>query len=174
MTQPSNEQKPKPSEGGNSVRFLFTILGLAFAALIVATWHTINVAMAGHEPVIDKNYYEKGMDYEKEIAKSKQLQIEGYRFESILLQAGSNLTKAKQEVQVKLIQKDAPVNDAKLFLTRERTATNKYTEKTELIFDKDGVYKANLEFPFDESWQVTLTADLKGRKFEKTYMVLVK
>lgn len=174
MTQPSNEQKPKSSEGGNSVRFLFTILGLAFAALIVATWHTINLAMAGHEPIIDKNYYEKGLDYEKEIAKSKQLQIEGYRFESIFSQTGANLTKAAQEVQVKLIQKDVPVNDAKLFLTRERTATSKYTERIELILEKDGIYKANLGFPFDGSWQVTLTADLKGRKFEKTYMVLVK
>lgn len=172
MTQPSNEQKP--NEGGNSVKFLFTILGLAFAALIVATWHTINLAMAGHEPVIDKNYYEKGLDYEKEIAKSKQLQIEGYRFESIFSQEGMNLTKSAQEVQVKLFLKDAAVNDAKLFLTRERTATSKYTEKKELIFDKDGIYKANLEFPFDGSWQVTLTADLNGRKFEKAYMVLVK
>lgn len=173
MIQALNEKNPKQSQG-NSVKFLFILLGLAFAALIGATWHTVNIAMAGHEPVIDKFYYEKGMNYEKEIAKSKQMQIEGYRFESTVIEKEQNLKKGNNEVQVKFLLKDTPVNTAKLFVTRERTATSKFTEKKELGFDKDGVYKANIDFPDDGKWLVTLTATVDGRSLEKAFMVTVK
>jgi hypothetical protein len=171
MIQASNEQKVTK---GNSVRFLLTVLGLAFLALIGATWYTVRIALAGHEPVIDKFYYEKGLNYEKEIAKKKQLQVEGYRFESIFDEKKSILKKGLNEIQVGFFLKDTPVNGVELFITRERTATSKLTEKKEITFDKNGIYKANLDFPFDGQWQITLTANLGERAFEKTYLVFVK
>ncbi|MBP9889903.1 MAG: FixH family protein, partial [Leptospiraceae bacterium] len=79
MTQPSNKVNQP------TLRFAFTMMGLAFAALIGATWYTVKIAMAGHEPVMDRNYYEKGLNYEKEIAESLQMKSEGYHFVSGLI-----------------------------------------------------------------------------------------
>lgn len=173
MIPVSSKKAPIPAQG-NSVKFLSIVLGIAFLALIGGTWYTIKIAMEGNEPVIDKFYYEKGLNYEKEIAKRKQMQLEGYRFESIFSEKNAFLKRDSNEIQVGFFVKDAAVNDAKIFITRERAATNKFTEKKELIFDKDGIYKANLSFPHDGQWQITLVADRNGRIYEKTYLVLVK
>lgn len=170
MIQVSN----KPSIGENSVRFALIMMGLAFAALMGATWYTIKIAMTGHEPVMDTHYYEKGLNYEKEIAESVQMRSEGYHFDSSLLSTDSNLSKGVNEIEIRIFKKDLPVNNAKLFLVRERAATSKFTEKKDLIFDKDGIYRANVDFPFDGSWQITLNATVEGRGFDKTFMVTVK
>ncbi len=170
MIQVSN----KPGTGENSIHFALIMMGLAFAALMGATWYTVKIAMTGHEPVMDQHYYEKGLNYEKEIAESVQMRSEGYHFDSNLLLKDSNLSKGANEIEIKILKKDIPVNNAKLFLIRERSATSKFTEKKELIFDKDGIYRANIDFPFDGSWQVTLNANVEGRSFDKTFMVIVK
>ncbi len=167
MIQASNNNQ-------STLRFAFTMMGLAFAALIAATWYTVKIAMAGHEPVMDRNYYEKGLNYEKEIAESLQMKSEGYRFESSLLTKESTLQTGKNEIQIAIFKKDLPVNGAKLLLTKERTATNRFTEKKELSFDKEGSYTGNLEFPHGGDWQITLNANVEGRSFEKTFMVHVK
>mgnify|MGYP005614999805 CR=1 FL=1 len=170
MIQVSN----KPGTGENSVRFALIMMGLAFAALMGATWYTVKIAMIGHEPVMDKHYYEKGLNYEKEIAEGIQMRSEGYHFDSSILNANSNLVKGTNPVEIRILKKDFPVNNAKLFLVRERSATNKFTEKTEVILEKDGIYRANIDFPFDGSWQITLNANVEGRSFDKTFMVIVK
>lgn len=170
MIQVSN----KPNSEANSIRFAFIMMGLAFAALMGATWYTVKIAMIGHEPVMDKHYYEKGLNYEKEIAESVQMKSEGYHFDSSILTANANLVKGTNEIEIRILKKDVPVNNAKLVLVRERSATNKFTEQKELAFDKDGIYKANIDFPFDGSWQITLNANVEGRNFDKTFMVVVK
>ncbi|MBK8398959.1 MAG: FixH family protein [Leptospiraceae bacterium] len=169
MTQPSNKKS-----NNSTVRFAFTMVGLAFAALIGATWYTVKIAMDGHEPVMDKNYYEKGLNYEKEIAESIQMKSEGYRFESSIMTAESGLTKEPTDIEIRIFKNETPVNNAKLFLTKGRTATNKFTEKKEIIFDKEGIYRGNLNFLHEGEWQITLNAKVENRSFEKTFMVLVK
>lgn len=147
---------------------------LAFTALIAATWYTVKIAMAGHEPVMDKNYYEKGMNYEKEIAQTVQMRSEGYHFRTTLLEKDSEVTLGNNQLSIGIFKNEEPVKGAKLVLTRERSATNKFTEKKEFIYDKDGMYKANVDFPLDGPWQVTLNASVDGRSFEKTFMIVVK
>ena len=168
MTQPSNKVNQP------TLRFAFTMMGLAFAALIGATWYTVKIAMAGHEPVMDRNYYEKGLNYEKEIAESLQMKSEGYHFVSGLITKETTLQTGTNQIQIAILKKDLPVNGAKLFITKERTATGKFTEKKELNFTKDGNYTGNLEFPHEGEWQLTLNANVDGKSFEKTFMVSVK
>lgn len=168
MTQASNKVNQP------TLRFAFTMMGLAFSALIFATWYTVKIAMAGHEPVMDRNYYEKGLNYEKEIAESVQMKSEGYHFESNIITGTAELKKDSNEIQIGIFKNQTPVNGAKLFLTKERTATNKFTEKKQLSFDKDGNYTTSLSFPHEGEWQITLQANVEGRNFEKTFMVSVK
>lgn len=170
MIQASNKLKPE----ANSIRFAFTIMSLAFAALIGATWYTVKIALAGHEPVMDKNYYEKGMNYEKEIAQTVQMRSEGYHFKSSIMAEDAYAKIGSNEISIGIFKNETPINNAKLVLTRERTATSKFTQKKEFNFDKDGIYKANIDFPQDGPWQVTLNANVDGRSFEKTFTLVVK
>jgi hypothetical protein len=155
----------------DSVKFSKWILSFSFLALFGATYHTIKLSFTGHEAVIDKNYYEKGLNYEKEIADNVLLKKEGYRLDSNLLT--DSLKVGSNPVEVKLFLKEQKIQTNSVLLIKERPATEKFNsiQKLEPI---EGNFQSKIEFPFEGDWRITLRTKIDNKNFERSFLVNVK
>lgn len=157
----------------SSLKIAFYLIGFAFVGLLVATYITVKISMQGHEGIVDPNYYEKGLKYEKHLEANKKMIEAGYRFESSLLTAPSILL-GKNNIAVGLFKNENKVSDAKVYLTIERSATNKFNQKIELSF-KDDKYLGELEVPKNGIWVITLIALVPNEGvLQKTVQVTVQ
>ncbi len=158
-----------------SVKRAFIAMGIAFFFLIVATIYTVYIANKDFEPVADPNYYEKGLNYDKEIEKKLEMLEEGYHFETNLLTDRYPLKTGSNKVSVNLLKKDINVQDAKVFIQWERAATHKFTKKVELNFSKeDLLYTGTVDIPHYGQWIITLSSDINRKVFEKKFPIIVK
>ncbi len=71
-----------------SLKQAFLIIGITFLALFLATFITVRIALAGHTPPVDSNYYEKGLKYDQTVATQKAMLSEGYDFNAIFVKIG--------------------------------------------------------------------------------------
>lgn len=158
-----------------SMKRAFFVMGIAFFFLIVATSITLYFANKDFEPVIDPNYYEKGLNYDKEISQKKELIAEGYHYETTLLTERYPLKTGKNQVKVRILKNDSKIEDVKMNLVWERPATHKFTKKIRMDFSKEeSSYVGQVDIPFYGKWFVTLSSVIDGKVFEKTIPIIVK
>ena len=155
----------------DSVKFSKWILSLSFLALFGATYYTIKVSFTGHEAVIDKNYYEKGLNYEKEIADTVLLKQEGYRLETNLLT--DSLKVGDNPVDIKLFLKDQKIQTNSIVLIKERPATEKFNS-IQKLHPVEGNFKSKIDFSFEGDWRITIRTKINDKNFERSFLVNVK
>jgi len=152
-----------------SVKIAFFWIWVAFAMLMLATWFTFKVALRDPVQVIDKHYYEKGLEFEENIQLQKQLIKDGYRMDGF----PEKLTTGDNAVILQLRKNEKNVTDAKVTLLLERLATDRFNVRLGLIADASGNYTGNLSVADNGKWLLTVVADFDGKKFVKSETFIV-
>ncbi|RHX94019.1 nitrogen fixation protein FixH [Leptospira yasudae] len=153
-----------------TMKFAFAWIGVAFIALIAATVVTIRYANNGYTGPIEKEYYEKGLNYEKSILEQRKMLAEGYSYENPLFQSNAELKAGKNPISIRFLKSGHPVSDAKLAVQIERSATDQWNRTLELKEDTEnkGTYLGEIEFPEKGRWILSLRGETGGRILEKT------
>ncbi|TGK12738.1 FixH family protein [Leptospira kmetyi] len=154
-----------------SMKLAFAWIWIAFIALIAATVVTIRYANTGYTGPIEKEYYEKGLNYEKSILEQRKMLAEGYSYESILFSSNTGLKVGKNPIFIRFQKSGTPIVGAKLIVQIERSATDQYNQTVSLQEDSKnrGTYLGVLEFPESGRWILSLKGDVSGRILEKTH-----
>ncbi|MCG9875505.1 MAG: FixH family protein [Leptospiraceae bacterium] len=157
-----------------SVKAAFYAMGVIFIGLIAATAITIYIANKGHEDVIDRNYYEKGLNYEKTLEDNRIMSEEGYSITGNLFTERLPLVSGKNQIELTFQKKDRPIEDGQILLIRERGATNKFTESYQFTHLGQGKYRADVEIPDLGQWVITIYGKHGSRTFRKTAQIVVQ
>lgn len=164
----------KFKELDKSVRYAFYAMGIVFICLFIATGITINIATKDHEPVVDPNYYEKGLNYEKTLEDIKIMKQEGYNIQSSLFEERLPLKRGDNPVIIHFTKSGEDLSDAEITLLRERGATFKFNETFPFREIGNGKYEANIIIPDLGQWMLTIHATHKNRTLSKTIKVVVQ
>ncbi|WP_039938699.1 FixH family protein [Leptospira noguchii] len=153
-----------------SMKLAFFWIWIAFIALIGATIVTIRYANSGDTGLIEKEYYEKGLNYEKSILEQKKMIEEGYSYESILFTQNPNLKTGRNSIEVRFLKSKVPITGAKLKIEIERPATDLWNRN--LILKEDpktsGTYFGVLEFSGTGKWALNIKGEISGKTLKKT------
>lgn len=153
----------------SSMRNAFLAIGLIFVGLFAATYYTFKVALRdGPIEVVDKNYYQVGLNYEKTIEDKRVLKAQGYHFEIL----SSDLKIGENVFLVQFKKGTEFLSGREGFLLLERGATDKYNRKIPLKSDENG-YTAKLNIPSGGKWVVTLVLNESGKDFTESFVFQV-
>lgn len=144
----------------------------SFVCLILATVYTVRLTFKHYEPVMDKNYYEVGLNYEKAIESQRLLTKEGY-FLTSSWDSSPILAKGDSTISVIITKqgKSQEADSVSLFL--ERNATTKNAIKYELKKQGES-YIANVPMKESGTWNTRIVADFSGRSFSKEGKIAVR
>ncbi|PJZ26374.1 nitrogen fixation protein FixH [Leptospira hartskeerlii] len=156
-----------------SLKRAFWVIKIAFLALFVATFFTVKLALAGHTPTIDSNYYEKGLKYEQSILSQRKMIEAGYGFQANWIQNPSALHSGKQELELEFQHGQQKIKDAQIQVQLDKTATEKFNEIITLKETSPGKYKGMLSIPFPGEWRISISAKIPEGTLEKTVSVKV-
>lgn len=156
-----------------SLKRAFILIGCTFAGLFTATFITVKIALAGHTPPVDANYYEKGLKYDETVFSQRKLLEEGYDLEASWLRNETELKTGKQILRAKFRKNNDGIAGAYVTLKLERSATDKFNRITELKEIFPGIYEGEIEIPFSGSWRTVLSAKLGNEQLEKTKQIRV-
>lgn len=157
-----------------SVKWAFYAMGVTFILLFIATGITIHIATKDHEPVLDPNYYEKGLNYEKAYEDIKVMKQDGYEVLSPLFDDRFPLNLGDNEVIIDFNKSGEGIDEAKVSILRERGATFKFNQNFPMENLGNGQYKTNLTIPELGQWVLTIRATHKGRTLSKIVKVVVQ
>jgi hypothetical protein len=158
----------------SSVRWAFYAMGFVFLCLFIATGITIQIALKGHEPIVDPNYYEKGLNYEKTLADIRLMKQEGYSLEGSIFEERLPLQTGVNTISVQFLKNDQPITNAKIWLLRERGATFKFNQNYELQHAGEGIYTTPIDIPDVGQWVLTFHATHLDRTLSKSLKVVVQ
>ncbi|MCW7500445.1 FixH family protein [Leptospira soteropolitanensis] len=157
-----------------SLRNAMYVVLISFTALVAATFYTIRLTYKNFEPVMDKNYYEIGLNYEKAIENQKELLKEGYLIKTnwdnqILLPMGES------EISVQLEKNGTQTNSSAKTMTvfLERNATTKNTARYDLKPTPNG-FVGKIPLLEKGTWNLRLVADIDGKSFEREGKISIK
>lgn len=148
----------------SSLKMAFSLIGLLFLGLFIATYYTFKIAGNGHEGIVDKAYYEKGLNYEKEIKQKSELKKLGYRLDSKVLQKEESLYIGENTLNVNFNRDGQAVEKAKLSWTLERGATNRYNTSSTFTEKEKGNYTSQLNIPAGGQWILNIKAEVEGKE----------
>lgn len=151
-----------------SVKIAFFWIITLFIGLFVATYVTIQYANRDPIQVIEKNYYEKGLNYEKEIRDQKEMIAEGYRITGNIFSDGYYLKKGKNPVSIAFYLKNTIVPDSVISLQIERGATDRFNKSVSLQKNSSGEFVGEIDIAFEGPWVITATAVTNGKSFVKS------
>ncbi|TGL58388.1 FixH family protein [Leptospira sarikeiensis] len=157
-----------------SLKRAFLVIKIAFLTLFVATFFTVRMALAGHTPAIDSNYYEKGLKYEESILSQKKMIQNGYTFEGAWIQNLEKLKTGKQSLALDFLQNGKKIRNAKIVLQLDKTATAKFNQTVELKETSAGNYAGEILIPFQGDWRISLSAKIPEGELERTFSAKVK
>jgi len=157
-----------------SVKIAFFWIFMAFLSLIVATVITVRHATDQKISVVDKDYYEKGLNYEKAIEGQKQMKAEGYEFSGEMFTPGYSFRTGKNEVTVKYSRKGQPVADSAVSMILERSATDDFNVHVKMQHFADGRFLGVLEIPDTGEWLLTVNGKVGSRTFQQTLKLNVE
>jgi len=154
-----------------SLKYTFYGIFAIFLSLFAATYHTLKVAFTGNEGVMNKNYYEVGLNYEKFIEDQKVMIEEGYHFEGSLLSLNPSLKKGVNTIEIEFLKGNDKLNTAEVELKIEKRATDNFTKITKLTREDNGKYIGNIELQNEGKWFITITGIAEGRVLKKYFPV---
>ncbi|MGJ4788331.1 FixH family protein [Leptospira koniambonensis] len=154
-----------------SLKRAFWVIKFAFITLFVATFFTVRLALAGHTPAIDSNYYEKGLKYEQSILSQRKMIGEGYGLQADWIQNPKLLKSGKQELLLEFKHGQKSITGALIKVLLDKTATEKFNET--IVFKEltPGKYKGALTIPFPGEWRVSVSAKIPEGTLEKTISI---
>ncbi|MCW7509573.1 FixH family protein [Leptospira levettii] len=155
-----------------SLRNAMYVVLFSFTGLVAATFYTIRLTYKHFEPVMDKNYYEIGLNYEKAIENQKELIKQGYKL-STNWDKTSILPLGELDLTVTLNQNESFVKADSMYVILERNATTKNTTRYDL---KPSDLNFIGKIPLKESgtWNMRLIANISGKSFEREGKITVK
>ncbi|WP_367898898.1 FixH family protein [Leptospira sp. WS58.C1] len=156
-----------------SLKRAFWAIKIAFLALFVATFYTVKLALAGHTPTIDSNYYEKGLKYEQSILSQRKMVENGYGFHGEWIQNPNLFRSGKQEIQLEFKQGVHKIKGAQIQVQLDKTATEKFNENITLKETSPGKYQGALTIPFPGEWRISISAKIPEGTLEKSVSVKV-
>ena len=151
-----------------SVKIAFFWIITLFIGLFIATYVTIQYANRDPIQVIESNYYEKGLNYEKVISEQKKMIAEGYSFRGDIFNENYILHKGQNKVSISFEKKGKQVPDSKITLRVERGATDRYNSVYRMKAAPGGEYTAEINIVYEGPWFVTVTAETDGKSMVKT------
>lgn len=154
-----------------SLRYTFYGIITTFLLLFWATYHTLKIAFTDHEGVMNKDYYEIGLNYEKFIEEQKKLMEEGYHFEGNLFGEHPTLKSGDNKFSIGFFRGDVPIEDAKISLKLEKRATDKYTKVLVLPATSKGIYEGFTNLNMEGKWFLTVTGDDHGKILKKYFPI---
>lgn len=156
-----------------SLRNAMYVVLFSFTALVAATFYTIRLTYKNFEPVMDKNYYEIGLNYEKAIENQKELLKQGYLIKTNW-DSQTLLPMGESEISVQLEKDGAVTNSAKsMTVYLERNATTKNTAQFQLKPTTNG-FVGKIPLLEKGTWNLRLVADIGGKSFEREGKIFVK
>jgi hypothetical protein len=147
---------------------------LSFIALMAATFYTVRLTFQNFEPVLDKNYYEIGLNYEQAIKDQKILIAEGYNLELKVGDGAAILSTGTQPVVVQVLKTGKISEATSVSLILERSATIKNTYSYVLDRDLSGRFIGKINIPAQGIWNTRTIAEISGKKFEKQGLISVR
>ncbi|MDV6235358.1 FixH family protein [Leptospira ellisii] len=156
-----------------SMKVAFVWVGIAFVALISATAVTIRYASEGYTGPIEKEYYEKGLNYEKAILEQKNMLAEGYSFDGVLFSKEPKLEKGKNPIRILFLKSGFAIENAKLEIQLERSATDLWNKTIPLKEDSGhpGTYSGTLDFAESGPWILNVKGEVGGKTLRRTFEV---
>ncbi len=154
-----------------SLKYTFYGIIAIFMSLFVATYHTLKVAFTNNEGVMNKNYYEVGLKYERVIEEQKKLQEEGYHFEGSLLMDSPTLKKGINEIQISFLKGKEFLSDSSVEVKIEKRATEKFTRSTSLQSSASGIFQGTLSIETEGKWFLTITGNDHGKILKKYFPI---
>ena len=138
----------------------FLIIIATFIITIIGTIITYNIAKEAYEPITDKKYYEKGLNYQKIKDMDSKAIKEGWSIISDLFNQETLLD--KQTFSIKLLNKSTNIISHKITasILIEQPATIK--NRIELPFiikniNNETILSTEIDFPKKGIWEVSST-----------------
>lgn len=158
-----------------SLRKAMYVVLLAFVLLISATFYTVRLTFKHFEPVMDKDYYETGLNYEKAIADQKELTALGYKIKTNWDDL-TFLPKNPIEIKAELQLHNEVVESSQGTVFIERNATTREAKTIPLQQDKTSPlsWSSMVLFPSPGSWNVILKLSIQEKTITKELKVIVK
>ncbi|MCW7482950.1 FixH family protein [Leptospira kanakyensis] len=155
-----------------SLRTAMYVVLFSFTALVAATFYTIRLTYKHFEPVMDKNYYEVGLNYEKAIENQRDLLKQGYSIKSNW-DKFNILPLGESEILVQLEKNGTLTNAKSMTVYLERNATTKNTAHFNLKPTANG-FVGKIPLLEKGTWNLRLVADISGKSFEREGKISVK
>lgn len=151
----------------DQLKIAFGMIIATFLLLFVATYYTFKVALKdGPIQLVDKDYYQIGLNYEKAIADKKNLEKQGYHFEIL----NSNLSVGKNEVEIAYKKGEEFLPNENLIIILEKGATDRYNQVVELE-KRSNFYYATLDIPQSGKWLMTVKN--LSNNFNQTFTIQI-
>lgn len=173
-----------------SVKMAFFLIGVMFLCLFIATAITIQHASSQPISVVESDYYEKGLNYEKSIQDLKDLKAEGYSFSGEMFSDDFTFKTGDNEIVMSFTKNGQEIPSAEVTLLLERSTTDKYNVPLKLINCSDasmksetfrwakvcvqdgkvsaGKFVGNLRIPGKGLWLITVKGQFAGEKESRT------
>ncbi|PJZ44314.1 hypothetical protein EHQ30_11295 [Leptospira brenneri] len=155
-----------------SLRSAMYVVVFSFTALVAATFYTIRLTYKSFEPVMDKNYYEIGLNYEKAIENQKELLKQGYHIKSNW-DSMNILPLGKSEITVQLEKEGTIAKANSMIVFLERNATTKNTARYELKPTGNG-FSGDITLLEKGTWNLRLISEINGKSFEREGKISVQ
>ncbi|MCW7473192.1 FixH family protein [Leptospira levettii] len=155
-----------------SLRNAMYVVLFSFTGLVAATFYTIRLTYKHFEPVMDKNYYEIGLNYEKAIENQKELIKQGYKL-STNWDKTTILPLGELDLTVTLNQNESFVKADSMYVILERNATTKNTTRYDLK-PSDLNFIGKISLKESGTWNMRLIANISGKSFEREGKITVK
>ncbi len=152
----------------NVFYFIFGLFGLLF----IATFVTVRLSLKNHEGVMDKDYYEKGLNYEKVIGETREMLALGYGFSGEIFENRKFLHTGKNKIRISFTKNNSEIPNASVSMIIERGATSKLTAKHELAREGNH-FIGEVELPSYGGWLFTFYGRDGKRTLQKTFQVIV-
>ncbi len=157
-----------------SLRNVMYAVIISFIALMAATFYTIRLTYQNFEPVLDKNYYEIGLNYEQAIKDQKLLIADGYSLELTVDDGRAILSEGPKQATVRILKDGKMSEAASVNLILERAATVKQTVNYALSKDVSGKFVGTIDLKGIGSWNTRTIANINGKVFEKQGNISVR
>ena len=170
-----------------SVKIAFFLIGVMFLCLFIATAVTIQHTSSQPISVVESDYYEKGLNYEKTIRDLKELKAEGYNFSGEVFSDNFTFKTGDNEIVVFFTKNGQEIPSAEVTLLLERSTTDKYNVPLKLVNCSDasikseinqvcikngkvspGKFVGNLRIPGKGLWLITVKGEFPGEKGNRT------
>lgn len=149
----------------DSLKIAFGMILVTFLLLFVATYYTFRVALKdGPVQLVDKDYYQIGLNYEKTLAEKKNLKTQGYHFQIL----NSKFSLGKNDLQIAYKKGEEFLSNEKLVLVVEKKATDKYNRILHLE-NSGNIYTSQLDIPQSGKW--LLTVKNLNNNFSETFNI---